>query len=65
MFECQKDKYCVFNPKSSNYEAKSSVKINNEIINQIGKYNKDESVKFLEIHIDKHLTWKGHINIIN
>ena len=61
----KKTHYCVFNPKNSNYEVKSSAKINNEVFNQIGKYNKDESVKFLGIHIDKHLTWKEHINIIN
>ena len=49
----------------SNYEVKGSIKINNEVINQIGKYNKDESVKFLGIHIDKHLTLKEHINVIS
>jgi hypothetical protein len=51
--------------KNSNYEVKGSVKINNEVNNQIGKHNKDESVKFLGIYIDKHLTWKEHINIIS
>ena len=61
----KKTQYCIFSPKNSNYEVKGSVKINNEVINQIGKYNKDESVKFLGIYIDKHLTWKEHINIIS
>ena len=61
----KKTQYCIFSPKNSNYEVKGSVKINNEVINQIGKYNKDESVKFLGISIDKHLTWKEHINIIS
>ena len=61
----KKTQYCVFTHKNSNYEVKSSVKINNEVINQIGKNNKDESVKFLGINIDQHLTWKEHINIIS
>ena len=61
----KKTQYCVFSPKNSNYEVKSSVKINNEVISRIGKYNKDESVKFLGIYIDIHLTWKEHINIIS
>ena len=61
----KKTQYCIFSPKNSNYEVKGSVKINNEVINQIGKYNKDESVKFLGIYIDTHLTWKEHINIIS
>ena len=52
----KKTQYCIFSPKNSNYEVKGSVKINNEVINQIGKYNKDESVKFLGIYIDKHIT---------
>ena len=55
MFEYPKDNI-VFSSKNSNCEVKSSVKTNNEVINQIGKYNKDESVKFLGIYIDKHLT---------
>ena len=48
----KKTQYCIFSPKNSNYEVKGSVKINNEVINQIGKYNKDEFVKFLGIYID-------------
>ena len=33
--------------QKSTFEVKSSVKINNEVVNQIGKYNKDdESAKF-------------------
>ena len=31
----------------------------------MGKDNKEESVTFLGIYIDKHLTWKKHINIIS
>ena len=36
---------CVDNPKKSIYEVKGNVEINNEFINQIGKYGKDESVQ--------------------
>ena len=61
----KKTQYCVFSPKNDNYEVKRRVKINNEVINQFGKYNKDESVKFVGMHIDKHLTWKEHINVIS
>ena len=63
MFECQKDNCFVFGPVNTNCKANNSIKINNEIINQVGKYKKEESVKFLGLYIDKHLTWKEHINI--
>ena len=49
MFECQKKQYCVISPKNRN--SNYSVKINNEVPKQIGKCNKDESVKFLGIHV--------------
>ena len=61
----KKTQYCVFSPKNSNCEVKGSVKINNEVINQIEKYKKEKSVKFLGVQIDTHLTWKEHINIIS
>ena len=57
--------YCVFSPTNNNFEVKSNVKINNEVINEIVKYNKDEYVNFIRMHIDKHLSWKQHINIIS
>ena len=41
------------------------MKINNENINHIGKDDKEESIKFLGVHIYKHITWKNHINIIS
>ena len=51
---------CVFGPVNTNCKANNSIKINNEIINQVGKYKKEESVKFLGLYIDKYLTWKEH-----
>ena len=56
---------CVFCPVITNYKANNSTQINNEIINQVGKYKNEESVKFLGLYIDKHLTWKELINIIS
>ena len=50
-----KTQYCVFSNKNSNYEARRSIKVSNEVINQIGKYNGEVSNKFLGIHADKHL----------
>ena len=59
----KKNFLCVFGPVNTNCKANNSIKINNEIINQVAKYKKEESVKFL--YIDKHLPWKEHINIIS
>ena len=56
---------CIFSPPNNKYQVNNCIKINNENVNHIGKDNKDESVKFLRIHIDKHLTWKKHIIIIS
>ena len=57
--------FCIFSPPNNKYQVNNCIKINNENVNHIGKDNKDESVKFLGIHIDKHLTWKKHITIIS
>ena len=57
--------YLCFGQVNTNCKTNSSIKINNEIINQVGKYKKEESVKFLGLYINKHLTWKEHINIIS
>ena len=57
--------FCIFSPPNNKYQVNNCIKINNENVSHIGKDNKDESVKFLGIHIDKHLTWKKHINIIS
>ena len=41
-----------------------SVFVTNKSLTQIGEQNKDDAIKFLGIYIDRHLTWKKHINII-
>ena len=61
----KKTNFCIFSPPNNKYQVNNCIKINNENVSHIGKDNKDESVKFLGIHIDKHLTWKKHINIIS
>ena len=61
----KKTNFCIFSPPNSKYQVNNCIKINSEIINHVGKDDKEESVKFLGIHIDKHLTWKKHINIIS
>ena len=45
--ECKKDRFCISIPKYGNYEVKSTVKINNEVINKIVKNNSEETVKYL------------------
>ena len=60
MFECQKDNFVVFGPINTNCKANNTIKINNELINLVGKYKKEDSMKFLGLYIDKHLTWKEH-----
>ena len=39
--------FFIFSDPSSKYQVNNCIKINNETINYIGKYNKKESVKFL------------------
>ena len=51
--------YFVYLAHRKQYQVNNGIKIYNENINHIGKNNKEESVKFLGIHINKHLTWKN------
>ena len=59
-----KRQFCCFWPYKY-CKANNTIKINNELINLVGKYKKEDSVKFLGLYIDKYLTWKEHINIIS
>ena len=46
----KKTNLCIFSPVSTKSNVNISIKINNDIINQVGKNNKEESVKFLGLH---------------
>ena len=60
-----KKKLSIFSPVSTKSNINNNIKINNDIINQVGKNNKEESVTCLGLHLDTHLTWKEHINKIS
>ena len=60
----KKTNCCIFSPSSKKYTCNKIVSLNNQTITQIGEQNKDDAIKFLGIYIDRHVTWKKHINII-
>ena len=60
----KKTNCCIFSPPSKTYTCNKIVSLNNQTITQIGEENKDDAIQFLGIYIDRHLTWKKHINII-
>ena len=60
----KKTNCCIFSPSSKKYTCNKIVSLNNQTITQIGEQNKDDAITFLGIYIDRHLTWKKHINII-
>ena len=60
----KKTNCCIFSPSNKKYTCNKIVSLNNQTITKIGEQNKDDAIKFLGIYIDRHLTWKKHINII-
>ena len=60
----KKTNCCIFSPSSNRYTCNKIISLNNQTITQIGEQNKDDAIKLLGIYIDRHLTWKKHINII-
>ena len=59
----KKSKVCIFSPPNSRYTlGNNCISVNNVKINFIGE--NDESITFLGVHIDEHLTWSKHIAAI-
>ena len=48
----KKNFFCIFSPVNTISNVNNRSKINNDINNQVGQNNKEESVKFLGLHLD-------------
>ena len=57
--------YTLFRPPSNvHVDINNKLFINNKPIQMVGETNEHESIKFLGIYLDKHLTFKQHINFL-
>ena len=57
--------YTLFRPPSNvHVDISNKLFINNKPIQMVGETNEQESIKFLGIYLDKHLTFKQHINFL-
>ena len=60
-----KTKYLLFRNKNISIDfSQLQLKIDDEIIERIGKGCRDESFKFVGLNIDEYLTWEHHIKIV-
>ena len=61
----KKTNYIIFSASNTNLTpCNNHLVINNERIHLVGEENKDEGVKFMGLYLDKHITWKTHINSV-
>ena len=57
--------YTIFRPPSNvHVDINNKLFNNNKPIQMVGETNEQESIKFLGIYLDKHLTFKQHINFL-
>ena len=57
--------YTLFRPPSNvHVDINNKLFINNKPIQMVGETNEHECIKFLGIYLDKHLTFKQHINFL-
>lgn len=58
-----KTKYMIFAPAQSKLEYNNvHLQLGTEILERVGNNQRNQSIKFLGITFDEHLTWKYHIN---
>ena len=56
--DTDKTNYVIFRPREKKYNYAIQIKIDNQLLKQ------KDSIKYLGLHIDSHLTWKPHIEHI-
>jgi len=62
LLNISKTKFMIFGPQNSVIPNAPQLKINNQLIAQVGNTHNEKSIKFLGVYLDEHLTWKNHIN---
>ncbi len=61
----EKNKYIIIRPPQRSLNNDLPLNINGLPLARIGKHCKEQSLKFLGVNIDEHLTWQYHIKYIN
>ena len=65
-FNATKTKYAIIAPpRHNNHQVHHpELRVNNRILDRIGKYQTDTSIKFLGVHMDENLSWSRHVNYL-